>query len=109
MTQVTILQSRKGVEGFEVTGHSGYAEAGSDIVCSAISVLTQTAAIGLQELLKLSIALEVRDGEMICMLPRSMNPQTRREAELILKTMELGLRSVASTYKDYINISERTV
>lgn len=109
MTEITILRSGKQIEGFEVFGHSGYARSGSDIVCSAVSALTQTAAIGLQELLQLSIALDIRDGEMVCMLPRSMNPQTRREAELILKTMELGLRSIESTYKDYINISERTV
>ncbi len=109
MTEVTLLKNGKDIEGFEINGHCGYADEGYDIVCSAVSALTQTAAMGLQKLLKLQIALDIEDGEMTCILPRSMDDDTRRQAELILMTMELGLRDIAETYGNYINISERTV
>lgn len=109
MTDVTILRSKEDIAGFEVHGHSGYADEGSDIVCSAISALTQTAVIGLQELLKLTPALEIESGEMTCILPADMDEATSRQAHLILETMALGIRSIAESYGDYIKIKERTV
>lgn len=109
MTDVTLLRSGNGLEGYEVYGHCGYADAGYDIVCSAISALTQTTAMGLKQLLKLHIALEVEEGALSCILPRSMDDDTRRQAELLLETMTLGLRDIEESYGDYINITERTV
>ena len=44
MTTVTFHSANSRIDGFVVEGHSGYAEAGSDIVCAAIS-----AAVGLAE------------------------------------------------------------
>ena len=40
MTKVTIFKQQGLYKGFEVSGHSGYADAGEDIVCAAISALT---------------------------------------------------------------------
>ena len=40
MTHVSVIKTRNGdYIGFNCIGHSGYAEAGEDIVCAAISVL----------------------------------------------------------------------
>ena len=40
MTKVTFYQNRSGqITGFEARDHSGYAEAGEDIVCAAVSAL----------------------------------------------------------------------
>ncbi len=109
MTDVTILRSNRDIAGFEVHGHSGYADEGSDIVCSAVSALTQMAVIGLQELLHLLPALEIESGDMVCILPADMDEGTTRQANLILETMVLGIRSIEKNYGDYIKISERTV
>jgi len=109
MTEVTLFRDSNGIVGFEASGHTDYAEEGSDIVCSAISALTQTAAIGLTELLKLQVALDISDGGMYCMLPKDISEASLEKAELILETMAMGLRSIAATYGDYINIIERKV
>ena len=109
MTNVTILRSKEGIRGFVADGHSGYADAGSDIVCSAISALTQSAAMGLSELLHISLDLQVKDGSMRCLLPSEMRAQTREEANLILETMVLGIRAIQETYGDYIKLTERKV
>ena len=37
MTTVTFLTEESRIIGFEVSGHSGYADAGEDIVCAAIT------------------------------------------------------------------------
>ena len=109
MTHVTLIRDRSGLVGFEAKGHTGYADEGSDIVCSAVSALTQTAALGINEVLKIQTALDITEANMYLMLPADISDQDCEKAQIILKTMALGLRSIAATYGDYIKISERKV
>ena len=39
MITITILQDHEDAVGFHCIGHSGYAEAGSDIICAGVSAL----------------------------------------------------------------------
>ena len=42
MVSVDLFRNRQGmITGYKVSGHAGYSEEGSDIVCSAVSALTQ--------------------------------------------------------------------
>lgn len=109
MTELTLVKGAQGWKGFEVHGHSGYAEEGSDIVCSAISALTQTTALALEELLHLKTDLRVQEGELSCYLPCGIDADIRPQAELLLEAMALGLRDIAEGYSAYIHITERTV
>jgi len=110
MTELTFVKGAPGWRGFEVHGHSGYARAGSDIVCSAVSALTQTAAMALEELLHLDIDLRVKEkeGYLSCYLPCGMDADIRAQAELLLNAMALGLRDIEQSYSAYIHITERT-
>ena len=46
MTRCEFFTENERITGFSVSGHSGYAEAGSDIVCAAISaVVSMTEAV----------------------------------------------------------------
>ena len=103
MTHVTLIRDRSGLVGFEAKGHTGYADEGSDIVCSAVS------ALGINEVLKIQTALDITEANMYFMLPADISDQDCEKAQIILKTMALGLRSIAATYGDYIKISERKV
>ena len=56
MTKVVFYLNEKGdISGFEASGHAGYGVSGSDIVCAAISALTQATAGGLSEVVKAPI------------------------------------------------------
>ena len=46
MTRVLIFKKKDRISGFEISGHTGYAEEGSDIVCSAVSSVSQMALLG---------------------------------------------------------------
>ena len=59
MTVVTFYRRGGSFCGFKSAGHSGYADEGSDIVCAAISAVTQTAAIHAEEVLKINNAVTV--------------------------------------------------
>ncbi len=109
MTKITLFRSAGRIVGFEAKGHAGYADAGEDIVCAAVSALTQTAVMGLRELLKLVIAVEMEEGYIYCMLPDDIAKHHRHDAELILGTMAMGLGSIAQTNGDYIKVTDKEV
>ncbi len=109
MTRVTIFRQNGRIAGFLADGHTGFAEEGEDIVCSAVSAVTQTAILGLTEVLNLPAAVEVQDARLSCMLEKGIVEADWQRAELILETMTVGLRSIADSYGDYIKIIEREV
>ena len=109
MTVITVCYRDGRIAGFKAKGHSGYAERGEDIVCAAISALTQTAYLGITELVKAEVEFSVSDGGLRLMLPSSLGEEKREQAELVLGTMLLGLRSVEEKYSDYLKIIKREV
>lgn len=109
MTTITLFSQSGGLVGFEAKGHTGYAEVGGDIVCSAVSALTTAAANGITEILHLPLAVETAEGYLYAMLEKGVAGQDLEKARIILETMALGLSSIAETYEDSIKIIERKV
>ena len=46
MTKVEIFRKNGSIVGYKASGHSGYSEQGSDIICSAISTSLQMTLAG---------------------------------------------------------------
>ncbi len=109
MTEITLFRSHSRLVGFQAEGHTGYAEEGSDIVCAAVSALTQGAVIGLKEVIGLSVAIDIDEGYLYCMLPKEISGRQQHDAELILNTMAASLNSIAQTNGDYIKMTDREV
>ena len=109
MTTITVYYNGDRIRGFRAKGHSGYAERGEDIVCAAVSALTQTAYLGVLELVGVESDISQNDGELRMMLPEGMTSEQSEMAELILGTMLLGLRSVEENYSDYLKVIKREV
>lgn len=93
--------------GYQVSGHAGFADSGEDIVCAAVSGIVQTAVLGLDHYLSVSPNLEIKDGWLKCMLPDTINIEELEKAQIILRTMELGLLSTQESYNKYIRIIKR--
>ena len=77
MVTVTMLRKDKRTVGFTSSGHANHGEAGEDIVCSAISALTQTCCLGLVEVVGLKegkdLVYSIDDAEGIhCVLAGKM-------------------------------------
>jgi len=96
------------VHQFEVAGHAGYAEAGQDIVCAAVTALTFSAVNGLEHFL--AVAPEIvmaQDGYLKCSL-RQVDEQELNQAQWILGTMKLGLEGIQTEYGlEYLKIEIR--
>lgn len=114
MVTLTMLRKSGRTVGFHSTGHAGFAEAGKDIVCSAISALTQTCYLGLTRVVGLregeDLAVSIDEsGEMSCVLAGDTREERLDKAELLFLTMEEGLRSIQESYRKSLNIRHREV
>ncbi len=104
MITVSIERDQLGcIKAFSISGHSGYAQRGQDIVCAGVSAVAQTAILGLQDLLHIECAGSQSEGQLVCGLPL-MEPMLRREADIVLETMLLGLTAIASVYAGNVQI-----
>ncbi|MFZ5974337.1 MAG: ribosomal-processing cysteine protease Prp [Bacillota bacterium] len=109
MTTAIIFRDAQGITGFEISGHAGYDEEGSDIVCSAVSAVAQTMVIGLKETLLLEAQVHMEDGKLSCMLPGLLAKQARVNASILFETMRLGLNNIAEQYPEHVQVIEKEV
>ena len=114
MVTVTMLCKQGHTVGFISSGHAGYGKAGEDIVCSAISALTQTCYLGLVRVVGLkegeSLLTKIDESSgMTCVLTGDTREEQRKQAELLFLTMEVGLDSILEEYRKALKIRHREV
>ena len=110
MIRVTYLREQGRLVGFDCKGHADYAEQGQDIVCSAVSVLAQTAVLGLVQVAHIPAGYAIEeDGGMHCILGRDATEEQCKEAELLLKTLSTGLHAVDESYPGYLKFVSKEV
>ncbi|CEP67039.1 Protein of unknown function DUF464 [Moorella glycerini] len=110
MIRVVFWQGTGGTfTGFTVTGHAGYRPKGEDIVCAAVSALAQTAVLSLKEHLEEEPGVSIQDGVLDCRLPAGLSPAGQEKARVILKTIELGLKAIASDYRQYVAVEYKNI
>lgn len=115
MTKITILKNSSGsIVEYEINGHAGYGAFGKDILCASISILSQTALISLNEVCgieenNISYLIDDKKGYLKVSLPIELPKVQREKADIVLKTMEVGLRGLVDIYPDYITLKYREV
>ncbi len=110
MIKIVIYKAREGeITGFKVTGHSGYAAHGKDIVCSAVSALAQTAILGLLKVAEADATYKIDEGYLVCNLINAGSDRKRIMCEAILGTMQAGLKNIQESYIKYVDIVEEEV
>lgn len=107
MTKIELFRTGEGqICGFDASGHAGYADHGEDIVCAAISAITQTALLGLMEGLRIDVEYSITDGNVYLQLPDDLDDIKAQYAHVILDTMRLGLLSLSQEQPRYVVVSE---
>ncbi len=101
MITIKITFKENKIVSYEVTGHSGYAEEGEDIICAAVSSLTHPPVRSIEDYLGKKISCKAEDGYL---LTEIFEPDDRTEA--ILRTMRVGLKEWQKQYPKYIHIEE---
>ena len=106
MTRCEFFVENDRITGFSVSGHSGYSEAGSDIVCAAISAVVTMAEATINEVCGAKAKVRVKDEQarITLMLPASCDEEDAVQA--VLAGMMLTLINMRDDYPDYIEVLE---
>ena len=94
------------ITGFSVSGHSGYAESGSDIICAAITAIVTMAEATINDVCgaKAKVRVKEEDARITLTLPTSCDEEDAVQA--VLAGMMITLCSMRDDYPDYIEVLE---
>ena len=109
MIRVNVFRNKTGdICGFRLKGHADFAEAGSDIVCSAVSVLTINTinCIELFTKAEFECSTDEKKGGYLSFALKDEKGGADREAQLLLKAMLNGLGDIEKEYGLYISVNE---
>ncbi len=106
MTRCEFFTEDDRITGFSISGHSGYAEAGSDIVCAAISAVVTMAEATINDVCgaKAKVRVKEEDARITLMLPASCDEEETVQA--VLSGLLVTLLSFKEDYPDYIEVLE---
>lgn len=107
MTKAVLYRDEEGLwKGFAVSGHSGYSEAGSDIVCAGISALTITCVNALESVCGIVPLAETNDdGYLEALLPDDVSDDRLHDAQILLSALYQGLKDLAGSYPGYFRLA----
>ncbi len=101
MIRVRIERDSTGrIQGFEAKGHAEAGPKGKDIVCAAVSVLTDSVFLGLDQHLHRAMEWSANSGDISVRLKEAPDDLT----DAILTTMVLGLSEIQKIYPDRLRI-----
>jgi uncharacterized protein YsxB (DUF464 family) len=92
-------------KGFKASGHAGYADAGEDIVCSSISVLTINTVNSIERLTDAVFKLD--SDEKTGLIDFCVENYESSEVQLLLSSLHLGLSEIQKSYKKYLKLTNR--
>ena len=104
MTRCEFFREGDRITGFSVSGHSGYAEAGSDIVCASVSAIVTMAEATINDVLGAKAKVRVKDEQARVSLTLPVSCDEEESVQAVLAGMMLTLCGLRDDYPDYIEV-----
>jgi len=106
MTRCEFFTEGDRINGFSISGHSGYAEAGSDIVCAAISAVVTMTEATINEVCGAKAKVRVKDEQARITLTLPVSCDEEETVQAVLTGMMITLAGMRDDYPDYIEVLE---
>ena len=94
------------ITGFSVSGHSGYAGAGKDVVCAAISAVVTMAEATINDVCGAKAKVRVKDEQARITLTLPVSCDEEETVQAVLAGMMVTLISLQEDYPDFIEVLE---
>jgi len=107
MIQITFTCRGSEIQAFSVAGHAEFAPEGQDIYCAGVSALAQTTLLGLIKHLSREPVYEIQKGWLSCELPSDLDDTDQLKAQVLLTTLEAGLKSMMEAYQGFVQVEYR--
>ena len=106
MIRILITKHEKQYRGFCVSGHAGFAESGSDIVCAAVSALSIHTVNGIEAYTQTAVEYTSEDGLLTVNFPGELTT----EAQVLMDAYVSSLKQTIQQYgRQYIHLEIREV
>ena len=106
MTRCEFFTENERITGFSVSGHSGYAEAGQDIVCAAISAVVAMTEATINDICGAKAKVRVKEADARISLTLPATCEEEESIQAVLAGMLLYLCNLRDEYPDYIEVLE---
>ena len=106
MTKIKFFKKQDMFCGYELSGHTGYADNGEDILCSAISSLTQGVALGITKVcnIRATIVRDEDNGYLKVELPKTINDNELQKVQVLFETLYISIKDLMVGYSNYISM-----
>ena len=105
MIRIVLTKSDMRIAKIEVSGHSGYAATGSDVVCSAVSSVLWATTNGLESVLGIKLDISEGDGYVSYEIP-DLDSDTKKKADVLIESMRLFFLELKGEYSEFIEVTE---
>lgn len=111
MTNITVFKKDDVYTRVICEGHTGFGVSGEDIVCSALSSIVQTAALGMLTVAcaNVEIRRDDKNAYLEIVVPQNLPNSTAHDVQVIFATMMCGIGDLYSEYSDFINLEVKDV
>ena len=106
MTRCEFFTEDERITGFSISGHSGYAENGADIVCAAISAVVTMAEATINDVCGAKAKVRVKDEQARITLTLPVSCDEEETVQAVLAGMMITLAGMRDDYPDYIEVLE---
>ncbi len=108
MTTITLMRRGKHLVGVSVEGHSGYAEAGHDVVCAAVSAAVQLLECQLADQLNIQLTTHVSEPDAAIKLGIKQAADVDK-AQPPLRAFAQVARQWVTQYPSHLTVQEVTL
>ncbi len=108
MTTVTFYMEGRRIVGFDASGHSGFAQAGEDIVCAAVTSTVRLVECVLNDVMGLCASVKVSEKNALnsLRLPGSLGQTAEHTCQTLLAGMMVYLSELHMEYPNNIEVLE---
>jgi hypothetical protein len=104
MIQVQAICENGHYKKFMIDGHAGYAEAGEDIVCAAVSALVINTINSIEEFTDDAFTCDCKDGQINNW---EFTSAVSSSTDLLMDSLMLGLKNIQKSYGEkYLKIKK---
>ena len=110
MTSVTFHTGGGRLTGFTCQGHSGYADAGTDIVCAAVTSAVRLTECAINDIMGLSAPVKVQEDNAVITLrlPNGLNESAEETCQTLLTALMVHLEQLHEEYPAFLEVYEQS-
>ena len=99
---IAVKNTDGSIRQFTVSGHSGFAQSGEDIVCAAVSSTVWMTINGIEKQNLARLSYEERDGFVDCIVEEKFSDS----ADVLLNSLVMFIAELSGQYKEFLKLSE---